>query len=62
MILAFIKVYFDLVDYIDLEVVQIFRSVLSNSAELCSSVRLLHAAVLNQVCIIRTYTACKLNT
>lgn len=62
MILAFTKVCLPLVDYLDPEVVQPCTGVLSNSVECCSAVRLLHAAVLKQACIIGTYTVCELTT
>lgn len=62
MILAFAKVCLPLVDYLDPEVVQIFTGVLSNSVECCSAVRVLHAAILKQACVIGTYIVCELTT
>ena len=62
MILAFTKVCLPLLDYPDSEAVQIFTGVLWDSVECCSAVRLFHAAVLKQACIIGTYTVCELTT
>lgn len=58
----FTKVFLPLVDNLDPEVVEIFTGVFLNSAECCSAVRLLHAAVLKHVCIIGTYTIYELTT
>lgn len=54
MILAFTEVFLLLVGNLDPEEVEIFTGVLVNSVE-CSAVRLLHAAVFKQLCIIGTY-------